>query len=37
MFLYARLILDYVSSNVFIRSEELRQSINKLPKKLSEL
>lgn len=37
MFLYARLILDYLSSNIFVRGEELRNSINQLPKELSDL
>lgn len=37
MFLYARLVLDYLSSNIFVCGEELRRSINQLPKKLSEL
>ncbi|KAF3767250.1 hypothetical protein M406DRAFT_338058 [Cryphonectria parasitica EP155] len=36
MFLYARLVLDYISNNVFIRGDELKESIHKLPKKLSE-
>lgn len=35
MFLYARLVLDFISSNLFIRGEELRNSINQLPRELS--
>lgn len=37
MFLYARLVLDYVSSNLFVRSEELKNAIQQLPKKLADL
>ncbi|KAG8158067.1 hypothetical protein KVR01_011828 [Diaporthe batatas] len=35
MFLYARLVLDFVSSNIFVRGDELRKSINELPRELS--
>ncbi|KAJ0120655.1 NACHT domain-containing protein [Diaporthe amygdali] len=35
MFLYARLVLDFVSSNIFVRGDELRSSINQLPRELS--
>ncbi|KAK2611705.1 hypothetical protein N8I77_005030 [Diaporthe amygdali] len=35
MFLYARLVLDFVSSNIFVRGDELRSSINQLPHELS--
>ncbi|KAI3396751.1 hypothetical protein diail_11713 [Diaporthe ilicicola] len=37
MFLYARLVLDFVSSNIFVRGDELRNSINQLPRELSSL
>lgn len=37
MFLYARLVLDFVSSNIFVRGDELRNSINQLPRELSAL
>ncbi|PVH94735.1 hypothetical protein DM02DRAFT_181103 [Periconia macrospinosa] len=36
MFLYARLVLDYLSTNVFFSAEELEQSINKLPATVEE-
>lgn len=37
MFLYARLVMDYLSSNIFLHQKELRDSIDLLPKELSEL
>lgn len=37
MFLYARLVLDHISSNIFVHRDELRCSISQLPKELSEL
>lgn len=37
MFLYARLVLDYVHANIFLHQKELRDSIHQLPKELSEL
>jgi DNA-binding Lrp family transcriptional regulator len=37
MFLYARLVLDYLSTNIFYSGEEVRTSINHLPDKLSDL
>lgn len=37
MFLYARLILDYISANLFYSGEELRQSISRLPETIIEL
>lgn len=37
MFLYARLVLDFICSNIFIRDQELRESIDHLPKELSDL
>jgi hypothetical protein len=36
MFLYARLVLDYVTSNIFYSPGEIRDSINKLPPTLTE-
>lgn len=37
MFLYARLVLDYVQANIFLHQKELRDCIHHLPKELSEL
>lgn len=37
MFLYARLILDYLSANVFVNGDELKSAIDKLPRELSDL
>ncbi|ESU14037.1 hypothetical protein FGSG_07735 [Fusarium graminearum PH-1] len=37
MFLYARLVLDYLSKNIFYTGSEMRRSIDELPEKLSEL
>lgn len=37
MFLYARLVLDYLSANIFINGTQLRESVDALPKELSEL
>jgi len=37
MFLYARLVLDYLSSNIFFNGEEIKRDVYKLPAKLSEL
>lgn len=37
MFLYARLVLDYLSSNIFYSGDEIKKSINELPNELSEL
>ncbi|CAI6339363.1 unnamed protein product [Periconia digitata] len=36
MFLYARLVVDYLSTNVFFSAEELKQSINRLPATVEE-
>lgn len=36
MFLYARLVLDYISSNIFYDGNELRASIHQLPQTLAE-
>ncbi|CAG1982701.1 unnamed protein product [Fusarium graminearum] len=36
MFLYARLVLDYLSKNIFYTGSEMRRSIDELPEKLSE-
>ncbi|KAK8048198.1 hypothetical protein PG994_009928 [Apiospora phragmitis] len=36
MFLYARLVLDYLSSNVFFSAEEVKTSVHELPAKLSK-
>ncbi|KAK8115310.1 hypothetical protein PG999_007379 [Apiospora kogelbergensis] len=36
MFLYARLVLDYLSSNIFFNGEEIKRDVYKLPAKLSE-
>ncbi|KAK4243691.1 hypothetical protein C7999DRAFT_44542 [Corynascus novoguineensis] len=35
MFLYARLVLDYLATNIFFSGEEVRSSINHLPDKLT--
>jgi hypothetical protein len=37
MFLYARLVLDYLRSGIFVSASELKESINQLPKGLSDL
>ncbi|UPK96932.1 hypothetical protein LCI18_007867 [Fusarium solani-melongenae] len=36
MFLYARLVMDYLASNIFYSGDEIKQSVNQLPKKLAE-
>ncbi|KAI8630510.1 hypothetical protein F5Y19DRAFT_48326 [Xylariaceae sp. FL1651] len=36
MFLYARLVLDYLSSNIFFSGTEILTSVNELPEKISE-
>ncbi|KAF3019356.1 hypothetical protein E8E14_010905 [Neopestalotiopsis sp. 37M] len=36
MFLYARLVLEYLSSNIFFTGEEIKSSVYELPAKLSE-
>ncbi|KAK7908792.1 hypothetical protein PG985_016095 [Apiospora marii] len=36
MFLYARLVLDYLSSNIFYEPDEIKRSVYELPAKLSE-
>ena len=37
MFLYARLVLDYLASNIFYNCDEIRISVNQLPEKLTDL
>lgn len=37
MFLYARLVLDYLNGNIFIRGQDVKNAIHQLPKKLSDL
>ncbi|KAF2868791.1 hypothetical protein BDV95DRAFT_630472 [Massariosphaeria phaeospora] len=36
MFLYARLVLDYISTNIFYSGDELKESINQLPQTLAD-
>ena len=36
MFLYARLVLDHIKSNIFINGRELKTSIEQLPQKLAD-
>ncbi|KAL7928885.1 hypothetical protein V8C35DRAFT_221248 [Trichoderma chlorosporum] len=36
MFLYARLVLDYLSTNIFYSGDEILTSVNQLPEKLSD-
>ncbi|KAI1273844.1 hypothetical protein F5Y07DRAFT_375279 [Xylaria sp. FL0933] len=36
MFLYARLILDYLANNIFLRGSEVISAVNDLPEKLSD-
>ncbi|KAL6352221.1 hypothetical protein LRP88_14426 [Fusarium phalaenopsidis] len=36
MFLYARLVMDYLASNIFYNGDEIKQSVNQLPKKLAD-
>lgn len=37
MFLYARLVLDYIGANLFYTGDELRAAIDQLPDSLNEL
>lgn len=37
MFLWARLVLDYLATNIFHNHHEITAAINTLPRKLSEL
>jgi hypothetical protein len=37
MFLYARLVLDYLSANVFFSGAEINKSIHQLPQTLADL
>lgn len=37
MFLYARLVLDYLSTNVFYNCDEIKASVNQLPEKINDL
>jgi archaellum biogenesis ATPase FlaH len=37
MFLYARLVLDYLAKNIFYSGEEMRMSVHELPDKLFDL
>ncbi|PFH57630.1 hypothetical protein XA68_14769 [Ophiocordyceps unilateralis] len=36
MFLYARLVLDYVKANIFYHAGEIKSSVNQLPPKLND-
>ncbi|RGP69068.1 nacht domain-containing [Fusarium longipes] len=36
MFLYARLVVDYLASNVFFSGDEMKESVNQLPQELAE-
>lgn len=37
MFLYARLVSDYLSTNIFYSGDEIMTSVNQLPEKLGDL
>ncbi|KAM0555877.1 hypothetical protein ACHAPJ_006279 [Fusarium lateritium] len=37
MFLYARLVMDYLESNIFYTGDEIKKSVNQLPQKLTDL
>ena len=37
MFLYARLVLDYLATNIFYSADEIKTSVNQLPEKLTDL
>lgn len=37
MFLYARLVFDYIEHNIFYNSDEIKSSVNELPKTISDL
>jgi uncharacterized protein (DUF2164 family) len=37
MFLWARLVLDYLAHNMFYSNQEIRAAIDTLPRKLAEL
>ncbi|KAF4968621.1 hypothetical protein FSARC_3996, partial [Fusarium sarcochroum] len=36
MFLYARLVMDYLASNIFYDGDEIKKSVNQLPQKLTD-
>ncbi|WAO86156.1 NACHT domain-containing protein [Fusarium falciforme] len=36
MFLYARLVMDYLATNIFYSGDEIKQSVNELPRKLAD-
>ncbi|KAM0267836.1 hypothetical protein ACHAPA_005433 [Fusarium lateritium] len=36
MFLYARLVMDYLASNIFFSGDEIKNSVKQLPQKLSD-
>ncbi|KAI1124794.1 hypothetical protein F5Y10DRAFT_279912 [Nemania abortiva] len=36
MFLYARLVLDFLDNKIFYKSDEVKASVNELPRKLSD-
>ncbi|KAH8688529.1 hypothetical protein BGZ61DRAFT_494602 [Ilyonectria robusta] len=36
MFLYARLVMDYLASNIFFSGDEIKESVNQLPQKLTD-
>jgi hypothetical protein len=37
MFLYTRLVIDYLATNIFYSSDEIKTSVNQLPEKLADL
>lgn len=37
MFLYARLVVDYLANNIFFSGNEMKESLNQLPQRLTEL
>ena len=37
MFLWARLVLDYLATNMFFNRDEILKAADTLPRKLSEL
>ena len=37
MFLYARLVLDYLATNIFYSGDEIKISVDQLPEKLTDL
>lgn len=37
MFLWARLVLDYLTHNIFYNSQEIQEAVDTLPRELAKL